>query len=370
MNTNHEVLIIGAGSIGSSIAYYLSAMKVDVGVIESAHPGAGTTGATVAVVSSASRERLSYARFVEKSKDLYCELSEELDVDFHYERCGMLWIFMSEQMREEGKQVIRQNSAAGLDIRYVEGRDISELEPALSTESIHGAGYAATDGQLDPFLLVRGLTKRASEQGARFYYHTKATGVKAGSRVVQIQTNDGVFEGAQLVIAAGVWSPFITQSLGMGLPLRPVRGQVLVSQPMPRIFNHVVHPGISQDWRGNLILGICSEEAGYDNRNTFSMLSSIARSNILKSPVLQELLVIRTYSGLRPMPFDGYPLIDKLPGLDNVYLAVGHSAIANGQIVAKSVSQWVAEGKSSTDLSEFSLTRQSLCDTPAPYRGV
>ena len=109
---------------------------------------------------------------------------------------------------------------------------------------------------------------------------------------------------------------------------------------------------------------------GYDNRNTLSALSSIARSVILKAPALQDLLVIRSYSGLRPMPFDGYPLLDRLPGLDNVYVAVGHSAIANAQIIAKSVAEWIAEGKPSTDLSDFSLTRDSLSQTPVPYRGV
>ncbi|UCF98659.1 MAG: FAD-binding oxidoreductase [Spirochaetaceae bacterium] len=370
MNKVHDVLIVGAGSIGSAVAYHLSAMAVDVGVIEAAHPGAGTTGATVAVVSSTTRDRLSYALFMEKSKDLYCELAEVLDVDFHYERCGMLWIFMSREMLEEGKRVIRQNSAAGLDIHFVDSKEITELEPALSTEAIYGAGYAATDGQLDPFLLVRGLTKRAADQGARFYYHTRALKVEAGAGSVSVRTDDGIFKGQSLVVAAGIWSPFITKSLGIDLPLRPVRGQVLVSQPMPKMFNHVVHPGISQDWRGNIIMGISTEEVGYDNRNTLGVLSAIARSDILKAPAIQDLLVIRSYSGLRPMPSDGYPLIDKLPGLDNVYVAVGHSAIANAQIVARSVAEWIAEGKSSTDLADFSLARDSLSQSPVPYRGV
>ena len=366
----HDVLIIGAGVQGCSLAYYLSLENVDVGIIERCYPAAGTTGATVAAISAATRERISYARFVEQSKDLYCALVEDLAVDIHYERCGMLWILMTEVALTEGNRVMQQNSAAGLDIRPVDRTEIRELEPALSTECILGAGLAGTDGQVDPFLLLQGLAGRATERGARFYYHTEVEHLSVGGGCVTVHSSDGLFQAERLIVAAGVWSPLITQSLGIGLPLRPVRGQVLVTQPMPKMFNAVIHPGISQDWRGNLVLGVCSEEVGYDNRNTLPALQMIARQNLLKAPLLAELLVIRSYSGLRPMPFDGYPLIDTLPGYDNIFVAAAHSGIANSQIIAKSLTEWILEGRPGTDLTDYALTRSSLSKPPVPYRAI
>jgi sarcosine oxidase subunit beta len=137
---------------------------------------------------------------------------------------------------------------------------------------------------------------------------------------------------------------------------------------MPKIFNHVVHPGISQDWRGNLILGTCSEEAGYDNRNTLEALRNIAGQDLLKAPLLADLLIIRAYSGLRPMPFDGYPLVDRLPGYDDVFTVAAHSSIANCQIIARSLTEWVLQGRRGSDLEDHTLTRETLTHTPVPYR--
>ena len=366
--TTHDVLVIGAGLIGSSIAYYLSCNRANVGVLERGFAASGTSGATVALVAAATRDPVSYARFVERSKDLLLELTDTLDLDIHYDRCGELWIFRNNEMMKKGKAIIRRNRVAGLDTCFVDRKEIEELEPALSTKGILGAAYSATDGHLDPFALVRGLNRKANEQGAKCYFHTDVRKLSVGNGRITVQTSKGPFESANVVVAAGVWSPLITQSLGIGLPLRPVRGQILVTQPMPRIFDHVVSPGISQDWRGSIILGFCSEEVGYNNKNTLTALRSIAYDDITKSPLLRDLQVIRSYSGLRPMPFDEYPLLDKLPGYENVYVAAVHSGVGNAQIIGKSMAEWITEGESGVDLSAYSLTRDSLTKEPKPYR--
>jgi sarcosine oxidase subunit beta len=209
----HDVLIIGAGVHGCSLANYLARQKADVGVIERAFPAAGTTGATVAAVSAATREKLSYALFIEKSKDLYRVLVEDLELDIHYEPCGMLWIFMTEQALQQGRRVIEQNRQAGLDIRFLSRAELREVEPALSTDHILGAGLAASDGQVDPFLLLRGMAHKAVKRGAHFYYHTEAMKITPRAGCIEVQTTRGLFQAGKLIIAAGIWSPLVTQSM-------------------------------------------------------------------------------------------------------------------------------------------------------------
>jgi len=271
-------------------------------------------------------------------------------------------------MLKEGETIIQLNRTAGIDVSYIDRAGVSDLEPHLSTDRILGAAFCPTDGRVDPFATLRGLAARIQNQGGSLYFNTRVLRVEPGRRTVRLVTSSGVFEAAKVVIAAGIWSPLICQSMGIGLPLRPVRGQVLITQRMPRLFTHVIGPGISQGWRGNILLGFNSEEVGYDNRNTFSGLQSIAADDMLKSPELRNARIIRSFSGLRPMPFDGHPILDQLPGHRNIFVASTHSGIALSQAIGDYMAQWIAEDKKDRRLDDYNLRRPSLGETPRPYR--
>ncbi len=366
----HDVLVVGGGIIGTSIAYYLSKRAIDVGVVEKGYLGSGCSGATAGLVGAGMRTPVNYALLAERSKELYAELSVNLGREIHYERCGMIWTFRTPATLKKGATVIQLNGAAGIDISHVDRAGVSDLEPHLSTDTILGAAFCPTDGRIDPFAALRGLAAQIRNQGGSLYFNTRVLRVEPGRRTVRLVTSGGVFEAPKLVIAAGIWSPLICQSMGIGLPLRPVRGQVLITQRMPRLFTRVISPAISQCWRGNIILGFSSEEVGYDNRNTFSALQSIAADNILKSPELRNARIIRSFSGLRPMPFDGYPLLDQLPGHRNIFVASTHSGIALSQAIGDYMAQWIAEDKKDRMLDDYSLRRPSLAETPRPYRAA
>lgn len=366
---NYDVLVIGAGVVGSCVAYYLTKKKLKVGVIERQYPGAGTSGATIALVVATVKKPLSYAIFTARSRELYTELEEILDIDFHYDRCGVIWIRRNEEHIKEAEKLIAEYRPAGFDIRLVDQKELQELEPELGSELTKlGAGYALDDGHLDPFALMHGLQKKAKEQGAEFHYYTEPTSMDVKNGIVQVDTARGRFEGRNLVVAAGAWSPFVTQMLGVGLPMRPVRGQVLVTQPMPKMIHHIISPGVCQFWPGNILLGMTAEEIGYSYKNTLPALQSIAWDDIMKVPALKDIPIIRTYSGVRPMPFDGKPIVDKLTGYDNVYVTATHSGIGVGPVIGSIMAEWIGEGSPGEDLTAYSIRRSSLSKEPVPYR--
>jgi sarcosine oxidase subunit beta len=366
---NYDVIVIGGGVVGSCVSYYLTKENLSVGVIERRYIGAGTSGATIALVSAAIKKPLSYALFTARSRKLYMELEDELGIDFHYDRCGLIWLRRDEEQIKEAKKLIAEYRPAGFDVRLVDRKELEELEPELGPElTALGAMYAADDGHLDPFALMRGLHNKAKERGAEFYYYTEVTNIDVTGKIIKVNTTKGRLEGKILVIAAGAWSPLVTQMLGVGLPMRPVHGQVLVTQPVPKMIHHIISPGITQFWTGNILLGMTAEEIGYTYKNTLAGIQSIAWDDIRKVPALRDIPVIRIYSGLRPMPFDGKPLIDKLTGYDNVYVTATHSGFGVGPVIGSVMAKWISKGDPGEDLSAYSLRRGSLSKEPVPYR--
>lgn len=357
---SHDVLIVGAGIVGTSIAYYLSRKGVDVAVLEKEYLGSGCSGANAAVIGSSTRSPVAHALFGERSNNLFAELAEELEADIHYRRCGRLTILKDASKLDHERLVIERNREAGIDICYVDRDDVKQLEPHLAIERICGAAYCPTDAQVDPFAAMRAIAGETRRRGGSFYFHTHVLGIHPRRSAVELSTTEGEFSGATVVIAAGIHSEKLTEPLGVDLPIRPVRGQALVTEPMPRLFKQVISPGICQSWRGNIILGVSTEEAGFANWNTLPVVRSIAEDNILKAPVLSKARIIRCFSGLRPMPLDGYPLLDRVTDQGDIYIAATHNGIAVSQAIGDTMARWIADGEKDPLLSSYGLSRQIL----------
>jgi len=361
---SHDVLVVGGGIVGASIAYYLSRRGIDVGVIERSHPGGGASGANAAIIGTSLSSPLHYARFEQRSIRLFLQLSDETGRAIRFQPCGRLSLLQDARALKRVEGNIHRNHEAGIPVELIRPEDVGRLEPEIATTRIVGAALCPTDGQIDPFATLRILVSRTLAQGSTYYFHSPVRHIDCSGSGVRVATEGDVYHASTLVVAAGIQTPELIAPLGWNVAVRPVRGQILVTEALPTLFRHVISPGITQCPEGNVLLGVSTEEAGFDRRTTLPALQAIAKEALAKAPILRSARLLRTFAGLRPMPFDGLPILDSLPGRENVFVAVAHNAVTSSQAIGSSMAEWIAESRRPEELVQYRLTRPSLAERP------
>jgi glycine/D-amino acid oxidase-like deaminating enzyme len=203
---------------------------------------------------------------------------------------------------------------AGVPVEWLDADGVRQCEPAFSHDGILGGAFCPLNGQLNPLLLTRALAMSAQRAGARLLLGTEVRGIaQDGGRVRAVQTTAGDIPCGFVVNAAGAWAADIGAMVGLELPVIPARGQILLTEPVPRFIHRVVsgsEPSARQTRRGNVIIGSTVENVGFDKRVTAATIDHFARGVLPHYPRLRGLSVIRAWAGLRPASPDHKPIIE------------------------------------------------------------
>jgi glycine oxidase len=243
----------------------------------------------------------------------------------------------------------------------VEGTPLRGLEPALA-DSVLGAAYSPQGHHVNSGFLTQALAQGAAARGAVLKQGTAAAGfLRPGSRVAAVRTSDGDTIAADyVVLAAGPWTQRLARRLGVDVPTRPMRGQMLAYHSTA--VRHIVwgedgyllpKPG------GFLFAGATVEDVGFRPGTTGRGLAEVRRMATAMVPALRYPEVASDWAGLRPGSPDGRPIIGRLPGKDNVFVATGHfrNGILLGPITGRLIAQLITEGKTELPLEPFSPSR-------------
>jgi glycine/D-amino acid oxidase-like deaminating enzyme len=352
-----QVAIIGAGIIGSAIAYELSTLpKLQISLIDEQHPASGSTGAALGVLMGIiSHKTKSRAwRLREESIRRYQTLIPELEkltgekIPFNNQGIVKL-LFEGDYLPYwERLQATRQEQGWALEIW-----DQLELQnrcPQIDLEKnkIIGAVYSPQDGQVNPTILTQTLIKAAKINGVKCKFGLKVDRVGfAGRSCEQVHTSEGIIETDWLIVAAGLGSTPLTASTSQGVEIRPVLGQALqlkLKQPLgdvkfqPVITGndvHIVPLGKGEYWVG-ATLEFPSDTGEIEPQQ--ELLEQVREKAIAFCPNLADAQIIYTWSGKRPRPQgESAPIIKPLTGYNNVLLATGH--YRNGVLLAPATAQ-------------------------------
>ena len=363
MKRDHaDVIIIGGGIIGCAIAYNLAKRNVKPLLIDKATiVGTEASWAGAGILTSHASTHEPYPTLCRASLVLYPALAEELQtetrIDIEFIQSGTLSVFFN---RAEAVGLIGladRRVKRGFSAEVLAAEQAWQLEPALA-KSIAGAVLFPEDAQVRNPKMVTALAKGAAQLGARFLFGNPVTNfVKENGRAIGVVVNGETLHADTFVIATGCWAGTLIAQLGVPIQVEPVKGQVVLVETMPSLFQHIVDGlGIYIVPRadGKILLGATVEYVGYDKTATVDGAKQMIDAGVAIAPSLANGAFVQTWAGLRPYAKKG-PLLGYLPEYDNIVLATGH--FKNGILLAPITGQLIAElittGQPSLPLEPF-----------------
>lgn len=357
---NFDVVVIGAGAVGSSVAFQMAEVGLKVVLVDRHFPGAGTSRATKAGIGVYSKKPRANLEMNMKGAELYPGLVARLDLDVELRMDGVLNVVLSQEALEKMRAfVAKQHQTPGYMAYLLTGDEAREMEPALSRE-VMGAAFCPLDGSVNSLLYVEALARGVIRHGGQVMAWTEVLGIKPkGEHVWSVFTSNGELEATWVVNCAGAEARRIGRMIGIEIPIDPNRGHVLVTEAIqPLIKRRISGPTlIRQTVHGNMLLGQSEEMVGFDLRMSLPLLAAQAVVSRRILPGLERVKVIRSFIGFRPWPPDGMPIMGEVPGVPGFLVAVGHSGITWSPAIGKLLTELVTSGKPSMPLEPYSITR-------------
>ena len=382
-----DVVVIGGGIIGCSIAYNLAKKGSKVIVVEKRERVcAGASGANSGAVplSLFGPPESPIIPLVKESVNRYGGLSEEIDYDIECQKAGLLTCALDEKQYQAVKKHAEGLQKNGIKVRMLDGDEIQKLEPALS-KSIVGGSEDEESYLLNPFKVTYGYARAAKKLGAEILLSTETQKIEVEKgKVTALVTDKGKIGTEFVVDSAGPWSGEIGKMVGLTIPIEPIKGQVIITEPVAinrrwryimdadYLSPHTGHQettglraklgvigGFIQENTGNWIVG-SSHEPTYDKAVTVQTLVLMARRAIEFMPMLKHVNCIRTFAGLRPRCYvDDLPILGKVASLSGFIIATGHlgAGVTLAPITGKLISELIIENKTSLPIDAFAFSR-------------
>jgi sarcosine oxidase, subunit beta len=356
-----DVVIVGGGCMGASLAYHLTRRAVTnlVLVEREAQLGAGSTGRNAGGVrhqfSTEANVRLSIEsiRTLERFED---EIGGHADL--HQD--GYLFLLSSARSVVAFERAVAVQRRLGVEVEWLAPAEAARLAPGVSVNGLRAATYCARDGIADPAGVTDGFARAAKAAGARILTETEVTGLRIEhGRINGVQTTRGPISAPLVVNAAGPWAAVIGKMAGLDVPVSPLRRHIFICRPTAdrtwddRLFRDRVPASriMVIDFNttfyfhregGGLLFGMAdtAEQPGYDTTVRWDFLPEVVRAAVKRLPVLADAAVSHAWAGLYEMTPDAMPIIGSAMEVPGFHLLTGFSghgfqhAPAAGRVLA------------------------------------
>jgi len=369
-----EVLVIGGGVIGSSIAYHLARQGRSVLVVErnevAVEPAASWASAGGVRPQGLDPPEAALAR---AALARWPTLTEELEADLQYRQGGHLLLAENEVEADHLQSFVQQQHALGLaDVSFLDRQEVFRLVPGLGEQVVAGS-FSKASGQADPRLTTRAFATAAQRHGASYWTSTECLALqRVANRVVGAHTGQGFVQAKQIVLAAGAWSRELASSVGLQLPLRMRVLQALLSTPAPPgilvpVLSAVGRAlSLKQQASGALLLGGGWLGDPTPDGRSYRLREASQQRNWATAcelfPPLRKLRCVSAWGGLQAHNLDDLPFIGSFSELQGLTLALGSwYGFALAPAIGNSVAHHLA-GLPTPELDQLSPNRIAQFD--------
>lgn len=369
LQASTDVIIIGGGVIGCSIAYYLRKAGVEVIVLEQGEIGAQASSAAAGLLAPLGS--LSgpgpFADLLLASWSMFPALVAELEdvsgIRVEYARTGALRVVRNSKSGANLRKRMQEWQPLGLQMYWLSGDEARQREPLLAPD-ICAAIYAPEESQMKAPLVVKAFAKAAENLGAKLYSQSEVLGVRQEhDTITGVYTAQGeTIACNHLVIASGAWAAESGIWLNLPLPVTPQRGQILtLRQPTPPlrhiIFGEAIY--LAPKFDKTVVVGATKEEVGFHKQVTAGGISWLLDSAIRLATSFDGSAIEQMWAGLRPKTPDNLPILGSALPWQNVTLALGHGSVGImlSAITGQSIAELVVSGIEPEIMLPFSVER-------------
>ena len=374
-----EVVVIGGGVIGVSVAYHLAEAGIqDVVLVERKELTSGTTWHAAGLVGQL-RSSINMTKLARYTSELYRGLEAETGQATGYRQCGSMSIAATAERFEELKRSASMAKVFGLEVNVLSVEEIAERYPLIQTDDLYGGIHIPSDGYANAVDITQALAKGAKSRGVRIATHTKVEEIlHEGGQIAGVRTDRGEIQAKYVVICGGMWSRDLASSVGVNLPLHACEHYYVLFESVEGL-----HPDLPvlRDYdactyykydAGKLLLGafepsakpwgmggiaedFCFDEIAGD----FDHFEPVLLDAMKRFPALERAGIQKFFCGPESFTPDVRYHLGEAPELKNCFVAAGLNSIglqsAGG--VGKVTAQWIRDGRPPVDLWEVDVRR-------------
>jgi len=368
MKTTANIVIIGGGIIGVSIAYYLGKMGAKgVVLFEKDLMGEGSTGLCAGGIRRQWTTEVNM-RFSLRAFEVFQNFEDEFGVDPEFHQTGYLFLATNQEEVEAFKQNVEFQNGFGVPSQFLMCDEIKKRWPFLNTEDVLGGAFCDTDGYAGPYEVTRAFSTGARRHGVKIFEDTEVTSIELKrGRIVSVTTVMGRVETPIVVNAAGPYAANVGKMAGIEIPVTPIRRQLFVTDAfplippsVPLIIDNKQNFYFRREGEAVLFAGPQDEFPSFDLSTDFYAMVETAEKATHRVPVFKEARIARGWGGLYEISPDNHAILGKTPEIEGLFLANGFSGhgFQHGPAAGMVMAELILHGRAQTiDITPLTPTR-------------
>jgi glycine cleavage system T protein len=385
-----QVVIVGGGVIGTSIAYHLAKLGVkDVVLLERDKLTSGTTWHAAGLIASAGMASETLLWVQQYGRQLYETLEAETGLSTGFRRIGHIHIATSETRREIQRRELNFARSRGLEKHEISPREIKELFPLIETEGVVSGMYTPSDGRANPVDVTMSLAKGARQMGARIFEGVAVEDfVLTGQRITGVRTAQGNIRAETVVLAAGMWSRQLGAKIGVSVPLQAAEHYYLLTEPitgvnpnLPVVEDPDAFAYVREENSGLLFglfepKGACWALNGVPRDASFlnlppnwERMTPFLEHAFKRFPVMNTAGIKTFFCGPESFTPDGAFLVGESPEVDGLFLATGLNSqgILSAGGLGRIISEMIVHGNSSQDVTGLAPAKSPVHESTRTF---